>query len=333
MSCTFAPHASCKPLTLASLTISYPTGRYYAPRNTRPLVNQEFLKSSSIVQPENAIVTTMYNDAFAVPIVTLGESLNRVNSTSRRILFYLPDRVSDHALCVATASGFEPHAVARIEPPHGGGVAEHFKDTFTKLFMWKLDELGVKGLVYLDADTLVRRNFDELFLLPFNFAAVPDIYLDQRGFTIAFNTGVLFVRPDTAAFRDLVERINTAEYPHAEGDQGYINAWHGADAVRLPYVYNGNLAIKQRNPSLWQSLQSELRIIHYTLVKPFWRNVYDEIGLDDMHANVLRMAEKHGGLFREEVLEWGQAWKATEAAHYHRFAQCSRSHGGHHVAP
>lgn len=274
----------------------------------------------------------MYNDAFAVPIVTLGESLNRVNSTARRILFYLPGRVSDRALCIATSSGFEPYAVERIEPPKDGGVHEHFKDQYTKLSIWRFGELGVKAVVYLDADTLVKRNFDELFLLPFNFAAVPDVYIDDPGFTIAFNAGVLFVRPSTAEFDSLVKKIETAEYPHWEAEQAFLNVYHGPDALRLPYIYNGNMAIKKRNPKLWEGLKSELRLIHFTLVKPFWREVYDDIGIDEMPANVLKRAGDWDGLWREEIMEWGEFWKETEAKYRYDFTKCGWKHRSQQVS-
>ena len=273
----------------------------------------------------------MYNDAFAIPIATLGESLNRVNTAARRILFYIPGRVSDRALCVATATGFEPVAVERINPPSDDSVSLHYNDTFTKLSLWKFGEYGIKGVVYLDADMLVRRNFDELFRLPYNFAAVPDVYLGPRGFTVDINTGFMFVRPSAAVFRDLVARIDTADYDHSAGEQGYLNVWHSADAVRLPYVYNGNLAIKERNPELWRSLQPELRVIHYTLVKPHWRLVYDDMGFEDMHENVLRWAERSNGIFREEVLEWGRAWKDTEEKYHSAFTRC-RQRSDLHVA-
>jgi hypothetical protein len=47
-----------------------------------------------------------------------------------------------------------------------------------KLRLWTLDQIGIKSAVYLDGDTLVKRNFDELPALPFEFAASPDVYLD-----------------------------------------------------------------------------------------------------------------------------------------------------------
>ncbi len=273
----------------------------------------------------------MYNDAFAVPIVTLGETLNKVNSTARRIVFYIPGKVSDRALCIASASGFDAYAVERIAPP-SDQVHGHFKDQFTKLSIWDFARLGIKGLVYLDADTLVRRNFDELFLLPFNFAAVPDVYVGDPGFTIAFNAGVLFVRPSAAEYHELLNHIGTANYAHWEAEQAYLNVVHGADAVRLPYIYNGNLAIKKRNPTLWEGLQSELRLIHYTLVKPFWRGEYNDIGLDEISATVLKKAEEWDGLYRDEVLEWGRAWKDTLSKYRDEFTQCGRKHKVSHIS-
>ncbi|RPD66911.1 nucleotide-diphospho-sugar transferase [Lentinus tigrinus ALCF2SS1-6] len=294
--------------------------------HSHPVVNEEYMKTVRITSSENAIVTSMYNDAFAVPIVTLGHSLNRVNSKARRIVFYLPDRVSERALCIATASGFEPYAVERIGAPVDG-VHGHFADQFTKLSIWKFHELGVKAVVYLDADILVRRNFDELFALPFNFAAVPDIYVGDPGFTIGFNAGVLFVRTSATVFKDLVSQINTAQYRHFEAEQAFLNVFYGPDAVRLPYIYGGNQAIKKRNPQLWEGLQPELRLIHYSLVKPFWRGVYNETGLEDMHENVLRKAEEWGGLWRDEILEWGEAWKETEEIYGLALSRCAWKHG------
>ena len=120
-----------------------------------------------------------------------------------------------------------------------------------------LEEAGAHGVVYLDADTLVTRNFDELFALPYALAAAPDVYTNRKGFWFHFNAGVLFVRPSAKAFRQLVSQIDTAQYPHWEAEQAFLNVFFGAEAVGLPYIYNGNMAIKRRNPALWEGMQSE----------------------------------------------------------------------------
>ena len=196
----------------------------------------------------NAIVTTLYTNNFAAAVATLGHSLQKANTTARLIMLYIPDKISEEALCIATSSGFEPHAVTRIPPPRNGrGVHRHFMDQYTKLTIWTLDRLGIDAVVYLDADTLVKRNLDELFRLPHNFAAVPDIFLDSRGFTTSFNAGVMFIRTSTDVFHDMVEKIGTASYRAEDAEQSFLNHYYGAEVVRLPYVYNGNQALKKRS--------------------------------------------------------------------------------------
>ena len=77
----------------------------------------------------------------------------------------------------------------------------------------------IERLVYLDADTLVQQNFDELFDSPFNFAAVPDMY-GTKGFAITFNTGVLALKPDSAVLENK-QTFETADYPPGEADQSF----------------------------------------------------------------------------------------------------------------
>jgi lipopolysaccharide biosynthesis glycosyltransferase len=98
--------------------------------------------------------------------------------------------------------------------------------------------------VYLDGDTLVRHNFDELFDLPYNFAAGPDVWTDDRGFTIGFNPGVLLLRTSTAVFQDMVSKLEVAEYPLMWAEQAFLDQYFGGHALRLPFIYNGNVAIK-----------------------------------------------------------------------------------------
>lgn len=275
-------------------------------------------------------MTSLYTDSYATAIATLGHSLNRVNSTASRLLFYLPEKVSPRALCIATSTGFTPRAIVRIPPPHGGeGVYAHFLDQYSKLTIWTLADAGVKGAVYLDADTLVLRNFDELFGLPYNFAAVPDVYVDGMGFSLGFNAGVLFLRPSRAVFGDMLAKIETASYNMHEAEQSFLNHYYGAEALRLPYAYNANLAIKKRKPELWADVKKEARVVHYTLVKPFLKEMDNSgktvVEVRRMETNVQAKLDAFGGLFREELLEWVAIWKETRRTYADAFTQCSRA--------
>lgn len=247
----------------------------------------------------------------------------------------------------------------------------HFLDQFTKLRLWSLggDEegpgLGLESLVYLDADTLAFTNFDELLTLPFPFAAVPDVYLDSRGYTLSINAGVLVVRPTGGKFGEMVEGVGRTRFEPEQAEQAFLNAWFGGTVVRLPFVYNANLAIKVRSPGLWDVLRpasaapraspldhrfhagagadvyvdldarrnatdgggdgernAQARIVHYTLVKPFLRGDYEEVAFEEVERNALGKVGERGGLFREEVMDWVEAWRETRERFAERFERC-----------
>ena len=269
----------------------------------------------------HAIVTGLYTDAFASAVATLGHTLNNANSSAARLLFYLPDKISKRALCVASVSGWEPVPIERIAPPYRG-VHRHFLDQYSKLHLWTLDQRGYKSVVYVDADALVRRSFDELFRLPYTFAAVPDVYATAQGYVTAFNAGVMFLRPDTDLFHDMVAKIATARYPSEQAEQAFLNVYFGAEALRLPYAYNANLAIKKRTPQLWGALQDEMRIMHFTMAKPFLQGDYAEVPIEQLDRNADKVARKKAA-FKEEIAEWLEAWHETKRKYGSKIARCS----------
>ena len=267
-------------------------------------------------------MTGLYTDAFAPAVATLGHTLARTNTSAARLVFYLPDKVSARALCVARAAGWEPVEIARIAPPRAG-AHRHFLDQFSKLRLWTLDARGFRAVVYLDADTLVRRPLDELFRLPHAFAAVPDVYAGARaaGYGLAFNAGVLVLRPDSALFADMLAKSASARYPALEAEQAFLNLYFGAEALRLPYAYNANLAIRERTPALWDALQTEMRVLHFTKIKPFLQGDYAEVPMDQLAENAARVARRKP-LYKKEAQEWVDAWEATRAAYGDEFARC-----------
>ena len=234
-------------------------------------------------------------------------------------MIYLPERISKTTLCHLTEVGWELYPVDLIEPPdHGKGVWPAFIDQYTKLRVWTLDTIGIKSAVYLDADTHVRRNFDELFELPFIFAASPDIYTDDRGFTLNFNAGVMVFKPDSNVFADMLSKVESAHFDRIAAEQSYLNLYYGSQVIRLPHVYNGNLAIKWRAGPYWNAIQEQLRVIHYTLVKPFNGSpecaektcTAKEVFGIEKHREFLKSAgEAWGGAYKDEIEEWGVAFE------------------------
>ncbi|KAI8968616.1 nucleotide-diphospho-sugar transferase [Trametes punicea] len=273
----------------------------YQELNTYPIIDVSALDYLPPANPHNhAVVTGLYTDAFATAVATLGHTLNVANSSASRI--------SRRALCIATVSGWQPVPIERIAPPFRG-VHRHFLDQYSKLHLWTLDQRGYKSVVYVDADALVRRNFDELFRLPWTFAAVPDVYVKPQGAYAG------------ALFRDMVAKIATAHYPAEQAEQAFLNHYFGAEALRLPYAYNANLAIKKRTPALWKGLQDEMRIMHFTMAKPFLQGDYDEVPIAQLEKNAEKVARRKSA-FREEITEWLEAWRDTRSTYETKLAEC-----------
>lgn len=268
-------------------------------------------------------MTTLYSDSYAPAVATLGHSLQRANTSAELLVLYFPDRISKTALCLATSSGFVAHPISRIPPPHSGaGMNPHFMDQFTKLNLWTLDTLDIESLVYLDADTLALRNFDEVFALPYAFAAVPDVFLDSRGFVVDFNAGFLFLRPDSRVFAAMAAALPAARFPPEYAEQAFLNQFFAPSAVRQPYVYNGNLAYKKRAPALWAGIWDEMRVVHYTIAKPFVGRHFKQLRWDDLGQRVADAAASEGGLFRQEMELWGDMWEETRVSYEQTHEGC-----------
>jgi len=142
--------------------------------------------------------------------------------------------------------------------------------TFTKLHCWLLDQY--EKCVFLDADTLVMQNVDDLFNRE-ELSASPD-----AGWPDCFNSGVFVYRPSRVTFDALVEFALT----HGSfdgGDQGLLNMffkdWATDSAKRLPFTYNVvSQAFYSYLPAfLW--FNKDIKIVHFIgAVKP-WHHAYE----------------------------------------------------------
>ncbi|OCB84591.1 nucleotide-diphospho-sugar transferase [Sanghuangporus baumii] len=219
---------------------------------------------SLVDRPElqgRAVATTLYSESFASGVLALGHSLRAVNTSARRTLLYYPDRLTIRTLCHLQRNGWELHPVA-----HRSDKDE--QDLLLQL--WTLDDVGITSVVYLDSDSLVRRNFDELWSRPFGFAAVPDVYEDERGYSLAFGTSMMLLRTSSAIHNDILDKLSVTGKTYPVGLQEFLNEYFAVQVVKLPYIYNANLAIKQRSPTFWSALTKHIRIVRYTTARPFF---------------------------------------------------------------
>ena len=257
----------------------------------------------------------MYTDDYTTAIMTLGHSIRAANVTARMVLMYIPvsegGTVSAKSLCLAQAAGWTLHPVSFILPPANKVVSGHYRHQYTKLNLWKLDKIGIKSAVYIDADTLVRRNFDELFTLPWNFGAVPDVF-DNVGFLVGINAGVIYFRPNSTTFDDMISKLSIARYPPNFAEQSFLNVYFGSQMTRLPFAYNSNLAIKLRSPTLWPALVSDMRIVHFTTLKPFPKAL--DLDVEEEEQFFEEKKQYLDGLWKDEVGWWREAYTSMRGS-------------------
>ncbi|XP_068686873.1 glycogenin-1-like [Montipora foliosa] len=146
--------------------------------------------------------------------------------------------------------------------------------TFTKLNIWTLTSYN--KIVYLDSDTLVLRNIDDLFEREELSAASEDLWPD------VFNSGVLVVRPSRETFRSLIKRAQSE--PSWDGtDQGLLNdvygeKWRNIPNRRLPYTYNMAYSAFRLYRSAHDRYKDDIRVVHFlgTLEKKPWQYTLNE---------------------------------------------------------
>ncbi|KAF6212793.1 hypothetical protein GE061_010502 [Apolygus lucorum] len=184
-----------------------------------------------------AWVTLATNDSYALGALVLAQSLKRNNTIHQLAVLITPgvspsmrealSSVFDVVREVDVLDSQDAANLALLERPDLGV-------TFTKLHCWNLTQYT--KCVFLDADTLVVKNSDELFERD-ELSAAPD-----AGWPDCFNSGVFVFTPSEATFKSLLEFALT-NGSFDGGDQGLLNMYFGDWATKditkhLPFIYN-----------------------------------------------------------------------------------------------
>lgn len=166
-------------------------------------------------------------------------------------------------------AGWEICRVPLIQPPNIEPIFPRFRQQFTKLalFTWTRYD----NVVYMDADTMAVGPLDELFHASYSdlpFAASLD-YADGH-FREGFNMGVFSMVPDLSMFDYLFEQMMTrTDYRLDMAEQGLMQKLYADQPYyRLPLTLNANLAIFMQDRRLWDQNVPQMRVIHFTMVKP-----------------------------------------------------------------
>jgi alpha-N-acetylglucosamine transferase len=135
-------------------------------------------------------------------------------------------------------------------------------DNYCKLELWRLAEY--QRVVFLDADTLVLQNIDNLFGYP-EFCAAPNLYETLEDMH-RLNSGVFVAAPREATYHDMLARLDVPGMFWRRTDQTFLEHyfpnWHG-----LPYTYNALQYIYFNLPQLWR--WDSIKVVHYQFEKPW----------------------------------------------------------------
>ncbi|NXO04706.1 GLYG2 protein, partial [Rhinopomastus cyanomelas] len=143
--------------------------------------------------------------------------------------------------------------------------------TFTKLRCWTLTHYS--KCVFMDADTLVLCNVDELFDRE-EFSAAPD-----SGWPDCFNSGVFVFRPSLKTY-NLLLRFAAEHGSFDGGDQGLLNSffsnWATADIGKhLPFLYNlSSNAVYSYVPA-FNHFGRDAKVVHFLGATKPWNYKYN----------------------------------------------------------
>jgi len=221
-----------------------------------------------------AFVSLTTNDQYGLGAYVLAKSLRRTNTTKKLVLL-ITNGVSencrvklrtvwDDLIDVTVLDSEDKVNLALLARPELGC-------TFSKLRAWTLTQFD--KCVFLDADTLVIQNVDDLFERE-EMSAAPDI-----GWPDCFNTGVFVFRPSLATYDDLIA-FSKKHGSFDGGDQGLLNDYFSWWATRdianhLPFTYNmvSNVCYSY-NPA-YKRFGADVKIVHFLgSIKP-WHHFYD----------------------------------------------------------
>ncbi|XP_056915540.1 glycogenin-1-like [Takifugu flavidus] len=233
-----------------------------------------WVDSARRTMSDEAFVTLATNDSYAKGALVLGQSLRNHNTTRNLVALVGPhvaepcrdalQSVFDEVRLVDVMDSGDTAHLSLMKRPDLGV-------TLTKLHCWSLTHYS--KCVFMDADTMVLSNVDELFERE-ELSAAPD-----PGWPDCFNSGVFVFRPSNETYEKLLQ-FCSENGSFDGGDQGvlnsFFNTWATTDISKhLPFIYNlSTVSIYSYLPAFKQ-YGRDAKVVHFLgKVKP-WNLAYD----------------------------------------------------------
>ncbi|XP_043285576.1 uncharacterized protein Gyg [Venturia canescens] len=223
-----------------------------------------------------AWVTLATNDSYSLGALVLAHSLRRVGTKHDLAVLVTPgvtgamrEKLSSVFSLVQEVNVLDSKDetnLALLARPELG-------ITFTKLHCWRLTQY--EKCVFVDADTLVIRNCDELFERE-ELSAAPDV-----GWPDCFNSGVFVFKPSQETFASLTS-FAAAKGSFDGGDQGLLNQYfsdwaHKDISKHLPFIYNMCSTATYSYLPAFKQFGDDVRIIHFIGITKPWLQYFDTV--------------------------------------------------------
>jgi len=199
----------------------------------------------------NAYITYVCSDNFVPGVVALYNSVKLTNC-GNDFLVLVTDDVSEESRSLL--EGLDLKIVDAEKIYYNGKYKDKILDRygkkdeswkmFTKINIWK--QIEYDKLVYLDADTIVLNNIEELFDYD-ELAAVAggSVMLNYSG----IEAGVLVMKPSINTYNNIIEALETDSYDIKMSDQSFLNDYFSKHGIinHIPEIYN-RMWKKNKNP-------------------------------------------------------------------------------------
>ena len=231
---------------------------------------------------EEAYVTLITNESYYHGAITLGISLSKTRTKRLKVVLVSPNVpnhlrsklscIWDQVIQVEVLDSHDLNNLSLIGRPELGV-------TFSKLHIWELVQF--KKCVFLDADTLVLQNIDELFQRS-ELSAAPD-----TGWPDCFNSGVFVFTPSLETYDGLIELAKqVGSFDGA--DQGLLNTywgnWANEHEKRLSFTFNVGINTSYFYNAAILKFKHSIKVLHYLgtskpWLLPFYSSADERSGL------------------------------------------------------
>jgi len=208
--------------------------------------------------------TLLMTEPYLTGVLKWACSLRQVNSGYGLLVLH-PPTISEATLATLGRHDIETRVIELIRFPNS--FADRFQINWTKLRLWQLTEFS--KIVYMDSDTFVLQNVDELFEIDAPFAIPADTerkcyQCSPMGYNQA---GVFVMEPCQATFDDMMCQINSdagVRFENSDSEQGFFNYYFQYQRHLLPPDYSF------LPHQFWDTpLRERAKVLHYTMFKPW----------------------------------------------------------------